>query len=80
MFSNFDGKLITPKQIPNLPIPIYQYDSTFRTMEIIKNDRARFARAWNREFKFWIERSENPDDCYDAWLVIKKNIQTRSPR
>ena len=34
--ATFDGKLVTPKQIPNLPIPIYQYDSTFRTMEIIK--------------------------------------------
>ena len=76
--ATFDGKLVTPKQIPNLPIPIYQYDSTFRTMEIIKNDRARFARAWNREFgSFGSRGSDNPDDCYDAWF---SDIQKKYPK
>ena len=40
----------------NVPIsrtPLWNYDTTFRTKEIIAHDRARFARAWNRQFNDW---------------------------
>ena len=41
-----DGKIINPRKIPNINVPIYQYDALFRTKGMISKDRARFARAW----------------------------------
>lgn len=67
--ATLDNKLITPKSVPNYNIPIYQYDSMFRTKEIIASDRARFARAWFREFKNYGSRG-GPNDAaaYEAWI------------
>ena len=66
-----DGEQILPKNVPNLPIPIWQYDSMFRTKEIIAEDRARFARAWYRQFDSWGDRGgSEPDVAYDAWIKM----------
>ena len=72
--ATLDGKLIEPKKIPMANIPIYQYESTFRTKEIIKKDRARFARAWNRYFKTYETRGgSTEEDAYNAWLSAAKS-------
>ena len=56
---------------PNRRNPVWNYDSIFRTKEIMKEDRARFARAWNRYFKDLGGRGgELPDEAYDAWLSM----------
>ena len=44
--ATLNNELVDPKKVPNINVPIYQYDSIFRTKEIISEDRARFARAW----------------------------------
>ena len=62
------NQLLDPFKNPISKFPIYQYDSFFRTKEIISADRARFARAWNREFGNYGDRggpSEN--EAYQAW-------------
>ena len=64
----FQNRLLDPFKNPISKYPIYQYDSFFRTKEIISADRARFARAWNREFGNYGDRggpSEN--EAYQAW-------------
>ena len=64
-----NGNLIEISNIPKSTEPVWNYDSIFRTKEIIKEDRARFARAWNRYFKDLGGRGgELPDEAYDAWL------------
>ena len=36
-------------------------------------DRARFARAWFREFNNWDDRGgETPDEAYEEWLKMVK--------
>ena len=59
-----DGQQLLHKDFPTAKIPIYQYDSVFRTKEIISHDRARFARAWHRYFKDWGGRgSDDPEEA-----------------
>jgi hypothetical protein len=61
--------------VPFINTPIWQYDSSFRTREIISHDRARFARAWYEYFNEWGDRGGgSPDAAFDAWFQM---IQTR---
>jgi len=73
--ATFNNLLLDPKKVPMLNVPIYQYESTFRTKEIIKQDRARFARAWFRYFGNYEKRGgSDPDVAYQAWFdeIIKR--------
>ena len=71
--ATIDGNLINPKMVPNLRVPIYQYDSMFRTEEIIKEDRYRFAKAWHSYFKEFDGRGgESKEEAYKAWFNMVK--------
>ena len=73
--ATLNGTLITPNSVPNYNIPIYQYDAMFRTKEIISSDRARFARAWHREFGNYGDRGgSSSQEAFDAWnkQIFKK--------
>ena len=73
--ATLNNKLINPKKVPNINIPIYQYESSFRSKDIIAQDRARFARAWYRYFKNYGDRGgESPEQAFNAWF---KMIQER---
>ena len=52
---------LTYKNVPQIKVPIWQYDSMFRTKEIISKDRARFARAWYRSFNNYGDRCDDPE-------------------
>lgn len=69
-----NGELIDFRKMPNINIPIYQYDSMFRTKEIISSDRARFARAWFNHFGNYGDRGGPSDiEAFEAWFeMIKK--------
>ncbi len=69
-----NGKQLFHRDVPNLNVPIYQYDSIFRTKEIISEDRARFARAWFSFFNSWDDRGgPTPELAFDAWFnMIQK--------
>ena len=67
--ATINNKIINFREIPNVNIPIYQYDSMFRTREIIAEDRARFARAWFREFNDYGDRGgPGNSQAFDAWF------------
>jgi hypothetical protein len=66
-----DGQQLLHKDFPTAKIPIYQYDSVFRTKEIISHDRARFARAWERKFKTFDDRGgPDQESAYDSWFQM----------
>ena len=66
--ATLNDTLLSINNLPNVNIPIYQYDSMFRTKEIISTDRARFARAWNRFFLDYGNRGGGTDkEAFDAW-------------
>lgn len=69
-----DNKLLNPNELPLVKIPIWNYDSVFKTKEIIARDRARFARAWYREFDNWGDRGgETEEMALNAWLDMVEN-------
>ena len=69
-----NGNQLVHKNAVNLNTPIFQYDSIFRTKEIISEDRARFARAWFSFFNSWDDRGgPTPELAFDAWFnMIQK--------
>ena len=74
MLATLKGELLTYKNVPQVKIPIWQYDSMFRTKKIIAEDRARFARAWYRTFNNYGDRGgDDPEIAFNAWFsMIKK--------
>lgn len=68
--------LLDPFKNPISKYPIYQYDSFFRDKTTISKDRARFARAWFREFGNYQDRG-GPDD-YDAYIAWENMIQSKT--
>jgi len=72
--ATYKGELIDPKKVPNINAPIYQYESTFRTKEIISEDRVRFARAWKEHFGSYNERGGGtPELAFEAWFNMVKD-------
>jgi len=72
--ATLNDKLIDPKKVPNVFIPIYQYESIFRTREIIEEDRARFSRAWFRHFSDYGDRGGDlPKEAFKSWFDMVKN-------
>ena len=62
-----------PESVPVARIPVWQYDSLFRTKEIIAQDRARFARAWFRQFNNYGDRGGgSPEEAFNAWFEMIK--------
>jgi len=72
--ATLNNELFNPKKVPNINMPIFQYDSIFRTKEIIEEDRARFARAWIKHFGTNESRGgETPKLAFDAWFEMVKD-------
>ena len=68
-----DNKVLNFSNLPNVNIPIFQYDSLFK-VKVIANDRARFARAWFREFGDYGDRGGGtPEAAYKAWIEMIEN-------
>lgn len=66
--ATLNGELLSVNNLPNLNIPIFQYDSMFRTKEIISEDRARFARAWYRYFNNYENRGgPSEQEAFNEW-------------
>lgn len=75
MLATLNGELLTYKNVPQIRVPVWQYDSMFRTKKIIGEDRARFARAWKRTFGNYGDRGgDDPEIAFQAWF---KMIETR---
>lgn len=80
--ATLNDELLPINRLPNVNIPIYQYDSMFRTKEIISEDRARFAKAWKKYFNDYGNRGdESPDKAFKSWykdieIKYKKHTNT----
>ena len=66
-----NGNRILPEAVPQINVPIWNYDKVFGTRETIANDRARFARAWFRQFNEWgIFGGSTPEEAFNAWMLM----------
>ena len=75
-----NGVLLDSSNVPVVNIPFWNYDSSFKSKNVIAEDRARFARAWYNYFKDYGDRGgETPELAFKAWfkmieLRYKKHI------
>ncbi|MDC3392684.1 hypothetical protein OAY17_03690 [Acidimicrobiia bacterium] len=66
-----NNKLINVKDITISKKPIWNYDTVFRTREIIEADRLRFAKAWFTYFGDWGDRGgPSEQEAFDAWYKM----------
>lgn len=72
-----NGKLLNQYNLPNENIPIWNYDSVFKTKKVISKDRARFARAWYNYFGNWGDRGGGTEqEAFNAWYeMIEKRYR-----
>ena len=72
--ATLDNVILDQSNIPIINVPLWNYDTTFRTRDVIAEDRARFARAWYRQFKSWDDRGgETPEEAFQEWLNMVKS-------
>lgn len=68
-----NGKQVKHSSSPVSRVPLFQYDSVFRTKDIIAEDRARFARAWYKYFKNYGDRGgASNEEAFNAWFTMVK--------
>ena len=66
-----NGVLLDSNNIPTVNIPFWNYDSSFKSKEVIAEDRARFARAWHNYFKDYGDRGgDTPELAFKAWFEM----------
>lgn len=67
---SLDDKYLTPDDVPQVGVPIYNYEKITKTESQIKDDVGRMARAWQRHFGEY--RLGGPDDesAYQEWLTM----------
>lgn len=69
-----DGQLLNEYNCPTVPIPFWNYDSVFKTKNVISEDRARFARAWYAQFGNYGSRGgPTREEAFEAWFEMVKN-------
>jgi len=63
---SLDGQYISPSDVPEARIPIYNYEKLLKTEVQIRDDVTRMARAWEKHFKE--AKLGTTDSAYFEWL------------
>lgn len=67
-----DGKLLTSDNVPNIRMPIYNYDFSFKSQKVIYWEFGRFARAWAKTFgnrRLWGPDNESAFEYFQKMVV-----------
>lgn len=67
---SLDGKYIETGTVPDLKIPIWNYECLLKTKEQIVEDKGRFARAWQRHFGEYKLGGPDDESAYAKWLIM----------
>ena len=60
-----------PDSAPYEKIVIWNYEAMFRTKDIIKKDRSRFARAWFNSFSnYGVRGGPTQEEAFEAWFKM----------
>lgn len=75
-----DGKYIDPRSVPEIRIPVYNYDEITKTREQLMKQKGRFARAWHRTFNEYKLGGPDDESAYDKWYkMVKGRFTKHSP-
>jgi hypothetical protein len=72
-----DGEYIDPLNIPQVRIPIWNYECILKTKEQVKEDKGRFARAWQRTYGAYKLSGPDEESAYEKWLDMIKGRYTK---
>lgn len=67
---SLDGQYIDPLSVPQIRIPIWNYECLLKTKQQIKEDKGRFARAWQRTFGDYKLGGPDDESAYNKWLEM----------
>ncbi len=68
---SYDGKLLTPDDVPEARIPFYNYEKLIKTREQIMSDQGRMERAYRRHFgHFQLADHDSDAAAYHGWLEM----------
>lgn len=66
---SLDGKLIRPGEVPDISIPIYNYEKILKTKAQIMDDQGRMERAYKRHFGHTQYGSDGSNqDAFNYWI------------
>ena len=66
--------VLSERNVPSVDMSYWNYDSVFKTKEVISKDRARFARAWYRCFGDYGDRGAGDEAAaFNAWFSMIEN-------
>lgn len=64
---SLDGRYIQPGSVPDVPIPIWNYEKLIKTEAQIKDDVGRMARAWKEHFGEYKLGGPDDESAYAKW-------------
>lgn len=67
---SLDGKYIEPGTVPDVKIPIWNYEKILKTKEQIKDDVGRMARAWHSHFGEYKLGGPDDESAYQEWYKM----------
>lgn len=66
---SLDGQYIEPGKVPDVKIPIWNYEKLLKTKQQIADDQGRMERAWERQFgKFQMGSDGTNVGAYTKWV------------
>lgn len=78
---SLDGRYIQPGSVPDVSIPIWNYEKLLKTEAQIKDDVGRMARAWQAHFGEYKLGGPDDESAYKEWLqMVKGRFQKPSER
>lgn len=70
---SLDGDYISPADVPEAQIPVYNYEKIIKTPRQIADDQGRMERAYLRHFNYTQMGSDGSDqDAYNKWVEAQK--------
>jgi len=67
---SLDGAYIAPGTVPDVKVPIWNYECLLKTKEQLIEDKGRFARAWQRHYGEYKLGGPDDESAYNAWLKM----------
>lgn len=70
---SLDGQYIAPGTVPDVTIPIWNYEKLLKTKEQIAEDQGRMERAWFRHFGEYQMKSDGTNEsAFDKWYAAQQ--------
>lgn len=71
--ASLDGEYIEPGTVPDVKIPVWNYEKLLKTKEQIAEDQGRMERAWHRHFgRYQMKSDGTNENAYAKWYLAQQ--------